>query len=326
MRRTTGWFGLYVALLFALFGTGTSYMFDVLMVVHPEWHTLLRVMGWVVWGAFLPFGYVFPDGRFVPRWTRWLVLGWATSLLISFMQTTHDGPPSAWMATAVLITIGGAVGSQIYRYQRRADPVQRQQSKWILWAIMVIAVTFTITLVVNLSLPIGSDTTGRGMLLQLFNRATGVLTTSLLPLAVGVAILRYRLWDVDILINRTLVYGALTATLVLVYLGSILVLQTLLRPLVGADSELATVASTLAIAALFQPLRRRLQASIDRRFYRRKYDSQRVLESFAARLRNETDLETLTQDVVQVVQETLQPTHVSLWLRDSARYQSKQQR
>jgi hypothetical protein len=133
--------------------------------------------------------------------------------------------------------------------------------------------------------------------------------------AVGVAILRYRLYEIDIIINRTLVYGSLTALLVGTYVGSIVVLQGLLRALTGQESQLAIVASTLAVAALFNPLRLRIQSFIDRRFYRGKYDARKTLEAFSAKLRDETDLDALSGDLVGVVRETMQPAHVTLWLR-----------
>ncbi len=142
--------------------------------------------------------------------------------------------------------------------------------------------------------------------------AVGVTSS---PVAMGLAILRYRLYEIDLLINRTLVYGALTAALVTVYLGGVVLLQYAFRTLTGGESQLAIVVSTLVIAALFVPLRRRIQGFIDRRFYRRKYDGAKTLEAFSAKLRDETDLDALSDDLVGVVRETMQPAHVSLWLR-----------
>jgi hypothetical protein len=199
----------------------------------------------------------------------------------------------------LLLVSGTAV---IVRFRRsRGD--ERQQIKWFAYAVAVMVALFTIWFSLGLA--------------GLVSASALVFTIPLagLPVAAGVAILRYRLYEIDFLINRTLVYGSLTATLVAAYFGGIVVLQRVFVVLTGERSTLAVVASTLLIAALFNPLRRRVQGFVDRRFYRRKYDAAKTLASFNARLRDETELDTLSSDVVGVVRETMQPEHVSMWLR-----------
>jgi FtsH-binding integral membrane protein len=193
------------------------------------------------------------------------------------------------------------VASLVLRF-RRSRGEERQQLKWFVSAgVLIVGALFVPLLVPGAA----------SSVLQL-------LVMPLLPVAVGVAIMRYRLYEIDLLINRTLVYGALTALLAAVYVASVVSLQGALRALTGQESQLAVVASTLLIAAIFNPLRRRIQALVDRRFYRRKYDARKTLEAFSAKLRNETDLDTLSDDLVGVVRETMQPAHVSLWLRPKA--------
>jgi glucan phosphoethanolaminetransferase (alkaline phosphatase superfamily) len=207
----------------------------------------------------------------------------------------------------------GLVIAQVYRYRRVSTPAQRQQTKWVVYSL---AVTFI--LVIGL---FGIPSLIFPVLVQngsLFSSVASFVANALfilLPISFGVAILRYRLWDVDVLINRTLVYGTLTGLLALVYFGLIIGLQYLLRGLINQTNDVAIVISTLAIAALFQPLRRRIQSMIDRRFYRRKYDAVKTLAAFSAPLRNEVDLNQLREQLVAVVEETMQPTFVSLWLR-----------
>jgi hypothetical protein len=185
---------------------------------------------------------------------------------------------------------------------RHASSEQRQQIKWLAYGGAVVVGTILVSGFVS----IWSVTV-----------SIGIISVALLgiPLFTGIAIVRHRLYDIDILINRTLVYGTLTAMLVLVYFGGVALLQSALRGLTGQESTLAVVASTLLIAAIFSPLRRRIQGFIDRRFYRSKYDVRKTLEAFSAKLRDETDLNALSDDLVGVVRETMQPEHVSLWLR-----------
>jgi divalent metal cation (Fe/Co/Zn/Cd) transporter len=179
--------------------------------------------------------------------------------------------------------------------------------KWITYAA---GAMFTMVLLVTLLDVVAANSA----LEKVMNPLTGAMFAGI-PVAVGIAVLKYRLYDIDLLINRTLVYAPLTAMLVLIYVGGVIGLQAAFRTLTGQESTLAVVASTLLIAALFNPLRRRIQSFIDRRFYRRKYDAARTLAALNARLREETDLETLGEDLVRVANATMQPEHVSLWLR-----------
>jgi hypothetical protein len=216
---------------------------------------------------------------------------------------------------AVLFTIAPVlyVGAALAVFMRlsRAAGVERQQIKWFAYAAVasIIATTLAYFIPGVIDTPLWFERAGI---------ALDVATIPAIPVAIGIAILRYRLYDIDVLINRTLVYGSLTATLVALYFGGIVVLQRVFVALTGERSTLAVVASTLAIAALFNPLRRRVQGFVDRRFYRKKYDARKTLEAFSAKLRSETNLAALSDDLVMVVRETMQPAHVTLWLRYEA--------
>ena len=270
--------------------------------------------------AFFALLYLFPDGRFVPRWARWPVaLGLGVALVSTvFPDSLVDITGTSLLDPVVKLTIVvGAGAAQVYRYRRVSDAAQRQQIKVVVGGV-------TAALVV--SGLVGLSWLVPALIPGLFSRPTALaavvlgelfpLIMFLIPLSFAVAILKYRLWDIDLLIRRTLVYGVLTATLAALYWVGVVALQRMVGWLTGQEeSAVAIVASTLVIAALFHPLRRRLQGVIDRRFYRRKYDAQRTLLAFSARLRDETDLERISADLLAVVQETMQPAHVSLWLR-----------
>jgi hypothetical protein len=271
--------------------------------------------------VFLPL--LFPDGH--PPSPRWRSVGWLGGLSIGLTVVssmillwpergpallTGDESPSHvvqvlvdFIALPMMLLAGlGAVISVLVRF-RRARGDERQQIKWFASAAALTLVWYLV---------FGQSTRGLpGAIVAL----SGLLVIPSIPIATGIAILRYRLYDIDIIINRTLVYGSLTATLVALYFGGIVVLQRVFVLLTGQQSTLAVVASTLLIAALFTPLRRRIQAFIDRRFYRRKYDARKTLEAFSAKLREETDLGALNSELVGVVRETMQPAHVSVWLR-----------
>jgi hypothetical protein len=208
--------------------------------------------------------------------------------------------------------------SLVLRYRRSGGEV-RQQIKWIVFAASLMGLLYlavmgagTLSWIISPEAPrdLGTQTLWGAVLENVM-----LLSFAGVPVALGFAVLKYRLYDIDIFINRALVYGLLTATLAGVYLGGVIFLQYLFRALTGQESQLAIVASTLAIAALFIPLRRQVQGFVDRRFYRRKYDAAKTLASFNARLRDETDLDTLVDDVVGVVSQAMQPEHASLWLR-----------
>ncbi len=250
--------------------------------------------------------YVFPDGRFTPRWTRWAAAG---QIGIQFGHVFFE---QAYMERGIallgLLLITAPV-AQIVRYFRASDAAQRQQIKWVVFGLAVTVppvalaiVSYTVLSEANLSESLG------------FFAWTAFLVV--FPLSITVSILRYRLYDIDVIIRKTLVYGLLTAVLGLVYFGGVVLLQRLFGALTGVtQSPLAVVVSTLAIAALFNPVRRRVQTLVDRRFVRRKYDARQVLANFAAAAQDEVELHQLTAELAQVVEVTLQPEHVGVWLR-----------
>ncbi len=283
-------------------------------------------------GIYLPL--LFPDGRLPSR--RGRPLAWLAGVVIALASaaiTLAPGPLAdlgglqnpfglegqPWVADAELVLLPllplcilASALSLILRYRRSGDD-EREQIKWLAFAASLAGLGL---LGAGASGSIFAPETGgtKPLWLGLLEDVV-LLSYASIPVAVGFAILKYRLYDIDVVINRTLVYGALTATLALLYFGSVTALQYLFSLLTGQGNTLAIVASTLAIAALFNPLRRRIQSFIDRRFYRRKYDAAKILEAFGSRLRDETDLEKLSEDLAGVVEETMQPAHVSVLLR-----------
>ena len=282
----------------------------------PSWWSLSHVISFLGSFCIVLFFYVFPSGHFVPRWTRWVtvvaLVYWVFDVFFPFSSFNPFSLSRVLNSVVFIGMIGGIIVVQIYRYRRVSSPAQRQQTKWVVYGVSMGVGGFLVLSTISLVFTPLFSTVSLVSLIA-FAAVYGLLL--LVPLSIGLAILRSRLWDIDLIINRTLVYGTLTAILVLVYVGLVIALQFLLRGLISQTSDIAIVASTLAIAALFQPLRKRIQAGIDRRFFRRKYDAARTLAAFSATLRNEVDLSQLSEQLVAVVQETMQPTHISLWLR-----------
>jgi hypothetical protein len=336
-RNTIGWV-LMVPVGAFIIGTPLENYVERLAPSSPEPTVPLLLMVWFGnWGwlllifSLLHIPLLFPNGKPPsPRW-RWVsvtAIAWAAVfvLLVTFSRRISAGTTpdlvlenpigflgagtgellSGVWVVGLLALVVACVVALFVRY-RRTNGTEREQIKWLLYACAVFLVVFTSGMVNGIG---GSNSLGGYIWAVFFG-----LSLATLPVAIGIAILRYRLYNIDLIINRTLVYGPLTAMLVVVYFGGVVALQAALRVLTGQESTLAIVASTLVIAALFNPLRRRIQSFIDRRFYRRKYDAAKTLAAFNARLRDETDLNTLSKDVVGVARGTVQPEHVSLWLR-----------
>ena len=335
-KNPIGWLFCVIGLLWAVMHFSAQYAIYTLLAVPsslPASQAAAWMMCWV-WvpacGLIVFLLLLFPDGRLPNR--RWRWFAWFSLLLtvvgvisqalapgsVYYLRGIHnplgvEGLPNVGeqVQTVMFTLIFVSAGSLFVRWLR-ASGVERQQLKWFTYsstlAISGVILTFTI-----------SDAIG-ALWLEWVGYVVLVVGFIGIPISMGIAILRYRLYNIDFLINRTIVYGLLTAILVALYFCGIVVLQRFFVLLTGQQSTLAVVASTLLIAALFNPLRRRIQSFIDRRFYRSKYDARKTLEAFSAKLRDETDLDALSDDLVSVVRETMQPAHLSLWLGPSRRF------
>jgi hypothetical protein len=325
-----GWLFCAIGLIFGLSHFSAEYAAYALLGPSrslPAGEAFAWLTSWV-WvfglGLIVYLDLLFPNGR-LPG-ARWRWFAWFTAIVLVpaailgalspglILSSTLinplgvEGLPNVSRAIEAfmyaLIVVGA---SSMLARLRHAGRIERQQIEWFAYAT---AVAISGVILKNTVYPAVGVTWVWWVGLVL--TTVGVVSS---PVAMGIAIFRYRLYQIDLIINRTLVYGSLTAVLACVYLGGVVFLQYAFRALSGEGSQLAVVASTLIIAALFIPLRRRIQSFIDRRFYRRKYDARKTLEAFSAQLRNETDLDALSDDLVGVVRETMQPVHVSLWLR-----------
>ncbi|HEY7781503.1 MAG TPA: hypothetical protein VIC85_14940 [Ktedonobacterales bacterium] len=314
-RRSDDRMALFAAFTLLVFGAGAANgTMAALPSVNPAWRPPVNLVNIAGQMAFYIYFSLFPSGHFVPRWIRWPALLWAllwlaTLLPYAPLNTVLTGP------FPFIVFIGILVFGQVYRYRRASTPRQRQQTKWVVFGVAVGLGGFIILLAVgNIGLRPHVRDSVQG---QLFADTVLSMLLWFVPIFIAVAILRSRLWDIDVLIRRTLIYGALTAALAAVYFGSVIGAQRVAQALTGRTDlpPVVVVASTLLIAALFTPLRRGIQAGIDRRFYRRKYDAARTLAAFGATLRTETDLPALRAHLMAAVEETMRPARVSLWLR-----------
>ena len=337
-RNPIGWIclaaGLFWMLIFLWGSIPSSVSAPVMIDALTQW---LWVPPVGLLGIYLIL--LFPDGKLPSR--RWRPLAWfsgAVMVLASVALTLSPGPLSdhpgvrnpfglegypmlAQVLPGVIallpLCIRASAVSLFWRYRHSGGEV-RQQIKWVAFAASLVGVVYLSAVVIGLFFaPEASLGSGDVSVLGDILLDAVLLSYTGVPIAVGFAVLKYRLYDIDVVINRTLVYGSLTAMLALVYFGGVAATQAIFRALTGQEEQpqLAIVISTLVIAALFNPLRRRIQGFIDRRFYRRKYDARKTLEAFSAKLREETDLDALNAALVGVVRETMQPAHVSLWLR-----------
>ncbi|MDP8901334.1 MAG: hypothetical protein M3N33_09390 [Actinomycetota bacterium] len=335
-RNPIGWICLTAGLFWMLIVLGNSIPAG--SGLYPATISALTQWMWIPPVGLLGIYMIllFPDGRLPSR--RWRPLAWlsgAVMVLASVAITVAPGPLPGYpgvrnpfgleghpMVTQALpgiiallpVCILASAASLVWRYRHSGGEV-RQQIKWVAFAASFVGLAYGITLVGGLFLAPEALTTEEGPLWMSLLQNVVLMSYAGIPVAVGFAVLRYRLYDIDILVNRTLVYVTLTAALALIYVVSVVSLQFAFRALTGQETQLAVVASTLVIAAVFGPLRRRVQAFVDRRFFRKKYDATKTLETFASTLRDETDLRQLNAGLLAVVRETLQPAHASLWLK-----------
>jgi hypothetical protein len=311
-RRSDDWFAIFTATSLALMGFSFTFGGPPPAILERSSPLVILVEILVVAGdvALPTFFYLFPDGRFVPRWTRWVV---PVLVVVEAIAAFRPGGLGvAYNVYSILVTLILIV-VVIYRYTRVSTIVQRQQTKYVVFGSCLAAIGVAgLNVFSGVAYPGNNPPAGVALLV---NNTAWQLCLVLIPLSIAMAILRSRLWDIDLIIRRTLVYAALTALLAAVYFGSVVVLQSIFSAVTGQQrSELVTVLSTLAIAALFVPLRARVQRIIDQRFYRGKYDAARTMAEFGASLRDEVDMDTLTERLQVVVDKTMQPKSVGLWL------------
>ena len=309
-RKSDNWMVLLIVA--QAFTQGASGAANVFLGSHLLWEVPSQFLGAINSMLLFAFLALFPTGRFAPRWLRWFIVPTLLlAIVTSFVQIPLD-------YLYFLVVTFALVAAQVYRYRRVSTPLQRQQTKWVIFALALVILGQ-----IGALLPIAFNPS-LAQPTSLYFVIMDPITNTLIALsavAFAFAILRYRLYEVDVIIRRTLIYGSLTAILAGVYIAGVIGAQAIVNAVARKPdqptSPVLIVITTLLIAALFQPLRRSIQRFIDRRFYRSKYDSRKTLEAFSATLRQEVDLSALTGHLVEVVTETMRPEHVSLWLREN---------
>lgn len=318
-RRRDDWFATLLSATMILLPVRLPTEYAMLVAACPSLNWVVGFVS-VVGAASIPLMLsLFPDGHFVPR-RSWLYVlaGLVYSIVAYFVPAYAIVRFSAAGIFVDAAMVGAGIFAQVYRYRHVATPVQRQQCKWVVAGFAVAFVGFyTAELPLLLGARLWPELT-RTALFERIPQLIASLALLMVPLTITISILRYRLWHVDVLIRRTLIYTTLTVALASIYAGSVVVLQQMILLLTGQrTSELVIVLSTLAVATLFTPVRRSVQHAIDRRFYRRKYDAAKTLAAFSAIARDEVDLEKLRDSLMQVVEETVQPSRLTLWLAPS---------
>lgn len=320
LRRSNDRMALFCAYMLILTG-GASYttlLDDGLRTLAPAWNWPVGALQLMGLSSLLIFFLLFPRGQFIPRWTRWWALiavlaEWHYVFITDPLQSKDNGPTDF---IAFVFLVVSLIALQVYRYRRVSTFRERQQTKWVLLGFSVALLGFIVSFTLAHFFPPDIVQTTVFQILVINTLSEGFLL--LIPISIAIAILRTRLYDIDTLINRALVYGILTGLLGALYIGLIIGLEGLVGALTGnitTNRSIALVVSTLAIAALFQPARVGIQRAIDRRFYRRKYDTEKTLAAFSETLRYEVDLETMRARMLTLIDETLRPAHLSLWLR-----------
>ena len=317
-RRPRDSVALFVVFTLVAWGTTFPPTLLALPAVNPAWFWPVEVVRFAGAGLVTLLFFVFPDGRFRPGWAGMLAAIWIGSQLPKYFAPGSILNPDNWSPLLLSAASAGflavMVALQVYRYLWVSNPRQRRQTKWVVLGIACALSGYAALLLLRALAPAATQPGTLGYVAVASGEAAFV---ALLPLSIGVAILRDQLYDIDLLINRTLVYGALTITLTAIYLAVVIVLQQLIRTLTGhqqGQDALAIVVSTLTVAALFQPARRRIQRGIDRRFFRRRYDATKTLAAFGQTMRDEMDLRRLTQHLLATIERTMEPAQISLWL------------